>query len=261
MIRFVVVTLLLITVSFPANLRYCIQVATDRNLEALKVSFQRVKDYPEARIENRENLYLLRVGAEDKKENLTVMLRNIRRYFPDAFIKKCEINESYVVYPQRSAIQKPPELTGQKDKEGLREISPQKQEPIKTGAETTEPTQGKETKELLIAIKNELSLLRKEVGELSKNPQKATEESPPYFEKFLYSVGIFTGGLFFFTWVLLILIYRKVGASNVENTNLLNDMFNLIKVLNLLNKGQIIKMENGKLFVYDRKSEKWREVD
>jgi len=95
---------------------------------------------------------------------------------------------------------------------------------------------------------------------LRKKPKKGSEENPAYFEKFLYSVGIFTGGLFLFTWLLLIALYRKIGASNVENANLLNDMFKLIKVLHLLNRGQIIKMENGKLLIYDRKNERWREI-
>jgi len=60
--------LLLLTISalwaFSSEMRFCIQVAAERDLESLKTYFKRVKDFPEARIEKREGVYLLRVGAE-----------------------------------------------------------------------------------------------------------------------------------------------------------------------------------------------------
>ncbi len=280
MIRLAVALLVLVSVSLSAPLKYCIQVATEKRLELIKNSYKKVKDFPEARIEKRQNLYLLRVGAEDRKENLYIMLRKIRRYFPDAFIKRCEIREDYVVYPKKEAIATPvtekPESRKESGQIQIVEPAPKEQKEQKIEAPEKEKPKkeekppvdielkdDKEIKELLISIKNELSIIREELKK-SKNSSKGitrSEETPAYFEKFLYSVGIFTGGLFFFTWILLILLYRKIGASNVENANLLNDMFKLIKVLNLLNKGQIIKMENGKLLIYDRKNERWREVD
>jgi hypothetical protein len=265
MIRIVIALIIFTGVSLSAPLKYCIQVAAEKRFELIKASFQKVKDYPKARIERRGDLYLLRVGAEDRKQNLYLMLRKIRAYFPDAFIKKCEIKEDYVVFP----ITKKEEEVKEESKEEKKgkPSKPQKTENErkegKPPQKDTTLTEDREIKELLISIRNELSIIRSEIKKLQskKEKQKESEENPAYFEKFLYSVGIFTGGLFFFTWILLILLYRKVGASNVENANLLNDMFKLIKVLNLLSKGQIIKMENGKLFIYDRKNERWREAD
>ncbi|WP_457600179.1 hypothetical protein [Hydrogenivirga sp.] len=271
------------SLSFSAQLKYCIQVAAERQLEPIKVSFQKVKNLPKARIEKRDRFYLLRVGAEDRSRDLIPILRKVRKYFPDAFIKKCEIREDYVVYPkaeieEKAQVQEAEETKAEEKPKSVQatEIKPEpkeeevKKKPVKKKTaqkrkpKVIEIKDDKEIKELLISIRNELSIIRQEINSLKKtgrsNPQES-EENPAYFEKFLYSVGIFTGGLFFFTWILLILLYRKVGASNVENANLLNDMFKLIKVLNLLNKGQIIKMENGKLLIYDRKNERWREVD
>ncbi|EDP76559.1 SPOR domain-containing protein [Hydrogenivirga sp. 128-5-R1-1] len=282
MIRLTVALLVLVSVSLSAPLKYCIQVAAEKRLELIKNSFKKVEDFPKARIEKRQNLYLLRVGAEDRKENLYVMLRKIRKFFPDAFIKRCEIRDDYVVYPKKEvttalATEKPEE---KKEERPPKRVEPKPKEQAETKIEATkkekpekrskppvkspvkiELKDDKEIKELLISIKNELSIIREELKKKKGGSPRGSEENPAYFEKFLYSVGIFTGGLFLFTWILLIALYRKIGASNVENANLLNDMFKLIKVLNLLNKGQIIKMENGKLLIYDRKNERWKEVD
>jgi len=279
MTKLAIALLVLVSISLSAPLKYCIQVAAEKRFEPIKASFKKVEDFPKARIEKRQNLYLLRVGAEDDKRNLYIMLRKIRKFFPDAFIKRCEIREDYVVYPKKEVVasattkEQPPPKEEEPPKKVSIEPKPKAQEKTKPKVKVEDKPKklkpktrieikdDKEIKELLISIRNELSIIREELKKIKENPKKGSEENPAYFEKFLYSVGIFTGGLFLFTWLLLIALYRKIGASNVENANLLNDMFKLIKVLHLLNRGQIIKMENGKLLIYDRKNERWREVD
>ncbi len=226
-------TLLLsvVSLSFPSTQKYCIQVATYRSIDLAMTDFEKIKDFPEARIELRGNVYLLRVGAEERSRDLILMLRKVRRFFPDAFIKKCEIDPSYVIYPEPEKMEKPKE-----------EEKPKAPEP--------------DIKKDIEELKRRIETLRKDIASLK------TEEKGPYeFEKFLFSVGLFTGGLFLFTWFLIILLYRKVGSVSEKEARLVNDLFNLIKVLNLLGRGYTVKMERGKIMVYDKEKDRWKEVE
>jgi len=111
----------------------------------------------------------------------------------------------------------------------------------------------------MLSLREEVKALREEVAELRKRNSPRSETVP--LDKFAYSAGILIGGLFLFTWFLILMVYRKVNQSNVENASLMSDVLRLIKILNLLSRGNVVKMENGKLMVYDRKSERWKEVD
>lgn len=255
------------------ELKYCIQVAADRDLNRIKNYYERVKELPQARIERREDLYLLRVGAEERRRDLRIMHRKVRNLFPDAYIKKCEIDDKYVVYPEPKG----------KETEGIKEdttalgvtpdVKEEKVEKEKSAVQKVEEVKRvkvaegikpdiEELKARIDSLKEDLEEIKEILREKKdKTPAVIRGEDPAYFEKFLYSVGIFIGGLFLFTWILLILLYRKVGSTNFENTNLLNDMFKLIKVLNLLSKGKIVKMEGGKPIVYNPKEDRWNEVE
>ncbi|MDQ7083012.1 MAG: hypothetical protein Q9N34_08795 [Aquificota bacterium] len=242
-------SLLLTSLSLPAPLKYCIQVATEKELASIKPHYEKVKNMPKARIEKRENLYLLRVGAEERRKDLLPIYRDVKKMFKDAYIKKCEIDKSYIVFPKEEEKTPEPEKVGSTEKEERKVYR----------IELTE------IKELLISIKNDLGLIRIDIEKLKdknrKENQKADTPVPNYIEKLIYSAGILLGGLFLFTWILIFLLYRKVGENNIKNTNLLNDVFNLIKVLSLLSKGNVIKMERGKILVYDEKNDKWKEVE
>ncbi len=231
--------LTLLTVSLhAAQMKFCIQVAAEKDLERLKSYFDRVRDFPHARIEKRDGVYLLRVGAEEKRENLLLMFRKIKSRFRDAYIKKCEINPSYVVFPPAQ-----PPRNGVKEEE---EDAPGHIEAL-------------DVEKVILPLRKEVESLRREISDLRENLPSASEPLP--LDKFALSAGLLVGGLFLFTWFLLLLIYRKVNSSNVENASLLNDVLKLIKILNLLSRGNIIKMENGRLMVYDKKNDRWREVD
>ncbi len=261
MTRFILLFLALSLSAFSSEMKYCIQVAAEKDLDILKSYFGKVKDYPEARIEKREKLYLLRVGAEDRKENLLIMFRKIKNLFPDAYIKKCEINKEYIVYPQ----QREENMTqGTRKNKTLREAKDTKTAQVQKYEEIKNEL--KELKSILSDLKANIKHMQREISNMKiKHSEREPTESEailsPYLEKFIYSAGIFVGGLFLFTWFLLILLYRKIGANNIENINLLNDMFKLIKVLNLLSRGFVIKMDNGKLMVYDKKNDRWKEVE
>ena len=232
--------LIFVFLAFPSVQKYCIQVATHRSLDPALEDFEKIKDFPEARIELREGVYLLRAGAEERARDLVLILRRVRRFFPDAFIKKCEINPAYVVHPKVEKAEIGPEPQDvQKEEE--EEIVEPKPEP-----------ENKEVEEL----KEEIKKLREEISALK------SERVVPYkFEKFLFSVGLFVGGLFLFTWFLIALLYRKVGVVNIKEAELMNDVFNLIKVLNLLARGYTVKMENGKIMVYDKDKDRWKEAE
>lgn len=233
--------LVLVSLVFPSTQKYCIQVATHRSLDPAMEDFEKIKDFPEARIELREGVYLLRVGAEERARDLVLILRRVRRFFPDAFIKKCEINPAYVVHPKA---------------EETAEVQPEPQEVQEQEEESGAEPEPQQEKEEVEELKKEVEKLREEISALK--PERVT---PYEFEKFLFSVGLFVGGLFLFTWFLILLLYRKVGVVNVKEAELMNDLFNLIKVLNLLARGYTVKMENGKIMVYDKEKDRWKEVD
>ncbi len=234
MVKVLLILTLLTLNLHAAQMKFCIQVAAEKDLERLKSYFDRVRDFPHARIEKRDGVYLLRVGAEEKRENLLLMFRKIKSRFRDAYIKKCELNPSYVVFPPAQ----PPQ---NEEEEAPRHI------------------EALDVEEVILPLRKEVEALRREISDLRENLPSASEPLP--LDKFALSAGLLVGGLFLFTWFLLLLIYRKVNSSNVENASLLNDVLKLIKILNLLSRGNIIKMENGRLMVYDKKNDRWREVE
>ncbi len=246
----------------PQNLKYCIQVAADKDFERVKTFYERIKDFPEARIENRDGVYLLRVGAEDDKKDLAVMLRRVKSYFPDAFVKKCEIRKDLVVFPKEKVVKPDTEKS-----QNTKKVKQEEAKPVQIVKIQKEAENISQLKSTIKDLKEEVEKLREEISRLKKNLKDAPRKDntptikPADLEKFLFSVGIFTTGMFLLTWILILLIYRKVGHTNIQNTNLLNDLLRLVKILHLLGKGETVKMENGKIYIYDKKSESWREVE
>ncbi len=223
--------LILSLTAFSMEMKYCIQVAADKDINRISTFYERVKDFPHARVEYKEGIYLLRIGAEKEKENLKIILKKVKALFKDAYIKLCEINPENTVIPRKV---------------------------IKTTYTLSQNNE--ELKEMIVSLKKEINKLRMEINQIKKNKNSNISNDLP-LEKFAYSAGIFLGGLFIFTWILILLTYKKINASDVKNTSLLNDMLKLIKILNLLSKGNIVKMENGKLLIYDKNKEKWKEVE
>ncbi len=268
-----ILLLLVSAVSLGKEFKYCIQVAAEKNFALIKAHYQRVKDFPEARIEKRGGVYLLRIGAEKRSRDLRVMVRKVRRKFPDAYIKRCEINPAYVVYP--ASEEKPTQETQepkQEEDKPIQEQPEQKQteekprEEINTSQINQLPPKVRDQLiEQMTKMEEKLEEIKERMKDMENREVSVSIKDKPlvpvHFEKFLYSVAIFIGGMFLFTWILLAMIYRRVGANNMENAHLLNDLFRLIKLLNILRKGNMVKMENGKFLVYDKDTDKWKEVD
>ncbi len=271
-----VILLLISAVSLGKEFKYCIQAAAEKNFALIKAHYQRVKDFPEARIEKRGSVYLLRIGSEKRSRDLRVMLRKVRRKFPDAYIKRCEINPAYVVFPVSE--EKPVQETQEKQelKREETKITQAKPEPKPMEEKPKEEVKTSDTDQLppkvrdqlieqMTKMEEKLEEIREKIEDMENREVSVSIKDKPlvpvHFEKFLYSVAIFIGGMFLFTWILLAMIYRRVGANNMENAHLLNDLFRLIKLLNILRKGNMVKMENGKFLVYDKNTDKWKEVD
>ncbi len=240
-----------------APLKYCVQVATDESLDRLKKLYTRVKDLPEARIEKRGKFFLLRVGAEERASDLRIILRQVRRFFPDAYIKKCEIRKDVVVWPPqgKTAVRTPKRTQTE-------EVSPP---PVIPDTEVLQRLEKKVTglKDFLVDHHSKLAELTSEVNKLKEEvkEQRKSLEVRVQIDKFAYSFVAVTLGFFVITWILIALLYKKVSQNSVENANLLRDLVTALKVLNLLSKGYTVKIERGRIMVYDPDKDSWREAD
>jgi hypothetical protein len=79
---------------------YCIQVASDRNLKGLISKAKSFTSYPFVRIEKIGNLYTLRIGFWDDKDEARSALRSVRRAVRDAFFRTCVYKPERWVYPE-----------------------------------------------------------------------------------------------------------------------------------------------------------------
>jgi len=81
--------LLLFLLAFGRETYYCIQaLSTNSEKEALR-AYEKLSDLPNARVEKIGNLYTLRVGLWERKEEALSLLSSVRSEFPDAFVRRC----------------------------------------------------------------------------------------------------------------------------------------------------------------------------
>lgn len=76
---------------------WCIQVSTFRNLDGIRQDFEKLKSLHDARIENIEGIYSLRVGYYSTEGQAKGGLRTIRQQFPNAYVRKCAHEPDRVV--------------------------------------------------------------------------------------------------------------------------------------------------------------------
>jgi tetratricopeptide (TPR) repeat protein len=74
---------------FPKN-GYCIQVLTSKKLNLLENVFEKVKPFPYARIEKIGGYYVIRIGQQKNYKSLKNILKNVKKDFKSAFIRKCD---------------------------------------------------------------------------------------------------------------------------------------------------------------------------
>ncbi len=210
---------------------YCIQVAANTNFEVLKGYYEHVKKFEHARIEKKGNIYLLRVGATNVRSELQAILPFIKRKFPDAYIKICDINEKYVVFP------KP------------------KKETTRTPEQVVHSTND-DVKELKKAVED----IRRELKEIKVKKDSANFSIPQDWKNFLIAGTVIFASLFLFMFIMLFLIFRNIKKANGDVMRVFLEMINALKILNLLNRGNIVRMEDGKLMVWDEEEKKWKVV-
>ncbi len=227
--------LFIISFSFPSDMKFCIQVAADRNFERIQEYYNKVSSLTDARVEKRGQVFLLRVGASDKKSDLGDILKKVKRDFKDAYIKKCEIDPSYVVLPASTA-----------EKDGDAPKEKPKDEESREGLVKEVALQIDEVKAKLDDISKKvdsLSTLNKNLDGLDVFFRIA---NPSTLEKFLVSIGILIGGLFLFTWILILWVYRKVAHSS--------------RIVDLVSKGYEVKGEGEKILYRKSAEEDWKEA-
>lgn len=83
--------LILTFLSFAEERYYCIQVASSRDFQNLKEIFFNINtdDLPEVRVEKVGKYYTIRVGFWRTKEEANKYLKEIKRKFPEAFVRTC----------------------------------------------------------------------------------------------------------------------------------------------------------------------------
>ncbi len=90
---------------------YCIQVSSSTRLQDLKKQFNKIKNYPYTRIEKIGKFYTLRVGLSKEYRQIKPLLSNVKFYFKDAFIRKCDYYPDRVImennHKQQANIEKP----------------------------------------------------------------------------------------------------------------------------------------------------------
>ncbi len=210
---------------------YCIQVAANTDFEVLKRYYEYVKKFEHARIEKKGNIYLLRVGATNVRSELQAILPFIKRRFPDAYIKICDINEKYVVFP--------------KPKNELPAI------PKQVAYATND-----DVKELKRIVED----IRKELKEMKVKKDASSFSLPQDWKNFLIAGVVIFSSVLLFMFIMLIIILRNIKKANGDVMRVFLEMINALKILNLLNKGNILRMEDGKLMVWDEEEKKWKVV-
>ena len=267
--------ILILSVSLYAQeqipLKYCIQVATRETLEDAAKLFKRIEGMPQARIEKRGRYFVLRVGASEEIDPLKDLLKKIRVYFPDAYIKKCAIDPRVVVSlpkPEEKKEQKPQQPPKpQAEKKTQPAVDPKALEALKIALQSLRQ-EYKLQQEKLEVLEKKLEEILKDIGELKVQvaevnllPQGDNKESSSLGEKLLLVGGGAILGLFLLTWIFMFVLYRRIGTMNLKNTSFINELFKFIKVMNLLSKGLVVKMEKGKILVYDETTKRWKEVE
>ncbi|NPB06336.1 MAG: SPOR domain-containing protein [Aquificae bacterium] len=95
------VLVLLTALVFAKEEHYCIQLLSSKRPEELLKAYEKVKDYPYARVEKIGPYYTLRVGRWGEKEAARELLKELKRSFPDAFVRSCYYLPERVVLPKK----------------------------------------------------------------------------------------------------------------------------------------------------------------
>ncbi|GEM_PF-3186820 len=96
--RLLILLILLPAFAFSSEY-YCVQLASSKDLRALKSLFKKVMYLPDLRIEKIGGMYTLRAGFFNRKENAERLLRRAKLVFPDSFVRRCLLAPDRMVVP------------------------------------------------------------------------------------------------------------------------------------------------------------------
>jgi len=85
---------------------YCIQVLTSKRLNSLEKVFEKIKSFPYSGIEKIGGYYVIRVGQQKNYKSLKDILKNVKKDFKSAFIRKCDYIPERIVKGKLKLVKK-----------------------------------------------------------------------------------------------------------------------------------------------------------
>ncbi len=121
--------------TIPALANYCIQAVTLDRFDENKISSRLssiLLNFEDARIEERGSYLVLRVGDFNSYSQALADIQSVKRYYSDAYIRKCDFDTSRIIYPDNSTPVEKKSYTHVKNPPSIRRAP--KQKPIKRRA-------------------------------------------------------------------------------------------------------------------------------
>jgi tetratricopeptide (TPR) repeat protein len=84
----------------PPQNGYCVQVLSSKKLAPMVKIYEKIKNYPYARLEKIGDYYSIRIGEERSLRKILPYLRKVRNLYPNAFARKCEFLFYRMVLPK-----------------------------------------------------------------------------------------------------------------------------------------------------------------
>lgn len=110
----------------PAKNLQCVQISTSKVLKFEIPKYEKLKELPLARIEKIGNFYLLRLGGYKEYSKAKELLDTVKKQFPDAFIRRCDIIPERIVYPSNFSLNSKEKHLKSPEEKILSKISPKK---------------------------------------------------------------------------------------------------------------------------------------
>ena len=81
---------------------YCIQVITSQSEEKSRNVFSELSDFPLSRVEKIGKYYTVRIGLFENPEEAKDTLKEVRKYFPQAILRKCTLKDERIILIKRN---------------------------------------------------------------------------------------------------------------------------------------------------------------
>lgn len=104
--KFLLLFFTLLTLTYAKTVFYCVQLASDRELTSMKRLFNKVKVFPDVRVEKIGDFYVLRAGFFTSKESAIRLWKRARNTFGDSFVRTCDFVPERILIPSYKKIRK-----------------------------------------------------------------------------------------------------------------------------------------------------------